>query len=206
MKRSKLSLISRSASACALVVAAGCAVDAGSTGERGDEAEPIATEVEPLIACHQTYHHGGNLWEQEYEIIQGCACPAGHQRDFYTVTHAGNGNCWAIGWASPDPNDCHVRVRIKDSAGWVYGDCTTRVEAKSASSCDGRCGGRAPGGCWCDSACVAAGDCCSDYAPECNPNSCEGSCGHQAPGGCWCDAACDGYGDCCSDKRVACGG
>lgn len=34
-------------------------------------------------------------------------------------------------------------------------------------SCDGHCGGAAPGGCYCDAACTGYGDCCSDFAPTC---------------------------------------
>ena len=73
------------------------------------------------------------------------------------------------------------------------------------ASCEDSCGGSSPGGCWCDAACVSYGDCCDDYAPQCNTNSCWGSCGTHAAGGCWCDAACTSYGDCCDDKVAACG-
>ncbi len=39
----------------------------------------------------------------------------------------------------------------------------------AANSCEGQCGSSARGGCWCDSACTAYGDCCDDYAPVCEP-------------------------------------
>jgi hypothetical protein len=40
-------------------------------------------------------------------------------------------------------------------------------------SCEGRCGGSAPAGCWCDEVCHEAGDCCADkcefcYSPLCD--------------------------------------
>ncbi|MDA8021115.1 MAG: trypsin-like peptidase domain-containing protein [Thermoanaerobaculia bacterium] len=74
------------------------------------------------------------------------------------------------------------------------------------NSCQGRCGGQAPGGCWCDDQCTGFGDCCSDFNQVCaSPNSCVGNCGGQAPGGCWCDAQCEGFGDCCSNKVTICG-
>ncbi len=34
-------------------------------------------------------------------------------------------------------------------------------------SCDSSCGRQAEGGCWCDAACSAAGDCCGDYKEVC---------------------------------------
>ncbi len=38
------------------------------------------------------------------------------------------------------------------------------------NSCEGRCGQKAPGGCWCDDLCSQYGDCCSDYQQACvNP-------------------------------------
>ena len=77
-----------------------------------------------------------------------------------------------------------------------------------SNSCNGNCGGQAPGGCFCDDACVNFGDCCSDFQQFCaapDPNSCVGNCGNQAPGGCWCDNACVNFGDCCSDKAAICG-
>jgi hypothetical protein len=72
-------------------------------------------------------------------------------------------------------------------------------------TCSGRCGGRAPSGCWCDTACTRYGDCCVDYLRVCSPdNSCFGHCGQRAPGGCWCDAACTSYSDCCADHSPIC--
>ncbi len=35
------------------------------------------------------------------------------------------------------------------------------------NSCAGNCGSQAPGGCWCDDACVRFGDCCSDKVQQC---------------------------------------
>ena len=37
------------------------------------------------------------------------------------------------------------------------------------NSCVDQCGGRARGGCYCDSVCQAYGDCCSDYVAACAP-------------------------------------
>ena len=35
------------------------------------------------------------------------------------------------------------------------------------NSCEGQCGGQAPGGCWCDSQCARFGDCCPDKVAVC---------------------------------------
>ncbi|WP_437821453.1 hypothetical protein [Sorangium sp. So ce1078] len=174
--------------------------------EAGHLDEGVGVSQEALVACETAHHHGGDTFEREYTIAMGCACGPGQVKDRYDVWNSGHGACWPLGWASSDPRDCRVSVRIKNSGGWFYGDCHTRVEEKPdpALSCDGRCGGAAPGGCFCDSVCSTYGDCCSDYAPECNPNSCSGSCGGRAPGGCWCDSACSSFGDCCSDYAPAC--
>jgi hypothetical protein len=44
-----------------------------------------------------------------------------------------------------------------------------------AGTCQGACGAYGAGnngnGCWCDAACVSAGDCCADYQPVCNNNT-----------------------------------
>lgn len=41
-------------------------------------------------------------------------------------------------------------------------------ESPDPLSCDGNCGQQAPGGCFCDDACVLQGDCCADVDVECN--------------------------------------
>ncbi len=74
------------------------------------------------------------------------------------------------------------------------------------TSCAHACGGASTDGCWCDAACVAAGDCCPDAVQHCAHEvpSCLGACGALAPAGCWCDAECAAYGDCCVDRAVVC--
>ena len=39
---------------------------------------------------------------------------------------------------------------------------------QSKNSCNGSCSKQAPDGCWCDTACVSYGDCCSDYKSHCS--------------------------------------
>ncbi|TVQ56518.1 MAG: hypothetical protein EA377_02100 [Phycisphaerales bacterium] len=82
-------------------------------------------------------------------------------------------------------------------------------------TCEGFCGGSAPGGCWCDDLCGEFDDCCEDVCDACpdldfcdpgiDPYTCEGFCGDIAPGGCWCDDWCCHFGDCCDDREEQCG-
>jgi hypothetical protein len=44
-------------------------------------------------------------------------------------------------------------------------------KADTAYSCNGFCGGQAPGGCWCDDQCALYGDCCPDKATACDTQS-----------------------------------
>jgi len=55
-----------------------------------------------------------------------------------------------------------------DSSAWPADRLSfTERTANYAQSCLLSCGGRAPGGCWCDSLCVGYGDCCNDEAVQC---------------------------------------
>jgi hypothetical protein len=81
------------------------------------------------------WHHGPNLWEQSYQATLGCACSPGSTRDYFSVYNQGNGSCGAIGWESPDPRDCRVRVQINASGGWQTGTCNAVIEQAPAGSC-----------------------------------------------------------------------
>lgn len=100
---------------------------------------------------------------------------------------------------------CDVVVCVPDCAGKVCGDdgcgdscgtcpggatcnaggqCVTQTDP---NSCVGNCGDQAPGGCYCDEACVNYGDCCTDKVAACDTvctPSCDGkSCGPDGRGG-----------------------
>lgn len=142
--------------------------------EAGRSGDPNASEIENVgvieqeLSTYYQHHFGGHAFEKDEQILMGAACTDGYVRDYYTVWHNGNGNCWALGWASPDPRDCKVRVNLHFSGGFLYGDCHLQVEQKpGAASCAERCGLQAPSGCWCDSQCTTYGDCCADYDRFC---------------------------------------
>jgi len=129
--------------------------------------EPVGTAQEPLFACGESIHHGGNLWEQDFTVTAGCACGGGYQRTTATATHTGAGSCDIVGFTTADPGDCRVNVHIHNAAWWQWGDCFVTVNKEPRpDSCVTRCGGSAPA-CWCDSLCAGYGDCCSDYAGVC---------------------------------------
>lgn len=118
-----------------------------------------------------------------------------------------------------------------------YGDCCGDRDAVcdagggdggepdgSAGSCVDRCGASDPqpdgngGSCYCDEACTANGDCCSDHPTACGgtdgggdptpgTGSCVGYCGGPGSLGesCYCDEECVTSGDCCSDFASSCG-
>ena len=92
----------------------------------------------------------------------------------------------------------------------------------AGGSCSGACGGQGSGECFCDDQCVTSGDCCSDYAAQCDGGdggdggdsgdqpppaggSCAGACGGQGSGECYCDDLCATSGDCCADYDTECG-
>jgi hypothetical protein len=80
-------------------------------------------------------NHGYNLFEQSYQATMGCACTPGSNRDYFSVYNVGNGSCSAIGWESPDPRDCRVRMQINASGGFANGTCNLVVEQSPAGSC-----------------------------------------------------------------------
>jgi hypothetical protein len=153
-ERTNSLMASKARSSCALVVGLilvpvsltpfGCAL--GAQGASGDNAVSpaesasiaaaapstsssgaVGSTEQPIINSNTTYHHGGNLWSQDYEIVQGGDCSLRQQRTTVTSTNSGAGSCWVVDWNSSTPTDCRVRVHIHDDGGFGYGDCTTIV-------------------------------------------------------------------------------
>ena len=54
-----------------------------------------------------------------------------------------------------------------DSVGSDNGDRGSIGKADLVGTCEGACGGKSDGTCWCDNLCVSYGDCCSDVGPQC---------------------------------------
>ena len=80
-----------------------------------------------------------------------------------------------------------------------------------SDSCEGRCGGMAPSGCYCDELCHSWGDCCEDKCWYCYTDLCDSCefngeplCGGSSYGWCYCDEYCHTAGDCCDDKCDIC--
>ena len=66
-------------------------------------------------------------------------------------------------------NSGDLEVTSLDAAGLgeLYGGGGGGPPPPGPNSCEGRCGGQAPGGCWCDNQCSFYGDCCADRTAVC---------------------------------------
>jgi hypothetical protein len=80
------------------------------------------------------------------------------------------------------------------------------MQTEDDATCDGFCGEATPYGCYCDAVCEQYGDCCGDFADQCDfgTPTCEGSCGEGTMYGCYCDDLCPFYNDCCGDYEDLC--
>jgi hypothetical protein len=73
-----------------------------------------------------------------------------------------------------DPGEYFAVVDIYDSDAGLGGGYSlsfdldeTACQMADPLSCEGHCGGEAPGGCFCDDLCTTTGDCCDDYEAQC---------------------------------------
>jgi hypothetical protein len=73
-----------------------------------------------------------------------------------------------------DPGEYFAVVDIYDSDAGIGGGYSlsfdldeTACQMADPLSCEGHCGGEAPGGCFCDDLCTTTGDCCDDYEAQC---------------------------------------
>ena len=74
-----------------------------------------------------------------------------------------------------DPGEYFAVVNIYDADLGVGGGYTLSFDLDTAAcemedpnSCEGHCGGEAPGGCFCDDLCSSSGDCCDDFETWCS--------------------------------------
>lgn len=66
------------------------------------------------------------------------------------------------------PDGSSARYVGSNSISYVYPENSPCPNTSPpANSCQGRCGGQAPAGCWCDYACSQYGDCCGDKVAQC---------------------------------------
>jgi hypothetical protein len=127
------------------------------------------------LRTNKDIRFGGTFLEEDHEVtveVDRLCSPGWTRVSPPEVTHSGHGSCWFKGWLDPyNPNDCRARINLHHSAGFLYGECYIKIFETDANlnSCSGACGGRAAGGCYCDSYCRTADDCCADYDPVCAP-------------------------------------
>lgn len=114
------------------------AAEPGAAPPSGEES--VASLQEELVACNKSQWHGGDLFPKTFDAVLGCnSCGAGRVRTRYTVWNEGHGNCEPIGWATSDPRDCQVRVRIHQSGGFANGTCRVLVEAEDVACPHTKC-------------------------------------------------------------------
>ncbi len=81
------------------------------------------------------------------------------------------GNSCQCDAASLDPNFNDYCTNIQAICPKVYEEAKKTgqqlIGPALSASCDGKCGGQASSGCWCDDQCSTYGDCCSDYQSVC---------------------------------------
>ncbi|WP_428266827.1 endonuclease [Haliangium sp.] len=75
----------------------------------------------------------------------------------------------ALLWGCPEPQPPPAPEAPADASTAAPGLSDARPDDSSAapSSCLGRCGRRAPAGCWCDQRCSSFRNCCADYHAVC---------------------------------------
>jgi len=66
---------------------------------------------------------------------------------------------------------CAESEKCSDPLGPTGAHCESDP-ASPLNSCVDKCGGQAPGGCWCDNNCEQAGDCCPDKESACGETTC----------------------------------
>ena len=186
-----------------LSMAAGDRVDSHDAAASADS-DPAETRAE-RAGAPPTGNAGGSL--------AGAACP-GDLEDTGTVDVFDLLALLDAWGPCGDPSDCPADltgsgvVDVFDLLELLdnWGECPD--DPPNPLSCEGTCGFEAPGGCWCDEACINFGDCCDDACDLCELDNCEdscfGNCGSAAPGGCWCDEACLDFNDCCDDACDYC--
>lgn len=141
--------------------AAGVGASTGTGGSAGSA--PLPVDVKDSAAC--------TSWcgaldaacgqpkcspEQDCKIPSG-QCAASTEAFLQCQANSGSFSCGADGHTvihncKKDPSVC--------APGTILG-----------ASCEGKCGGQAPAGCYCDSECTKNGDCCADYASKCGGGS-----------------------------------
>jgi len=106
-------------------------------------------------------------------FFDGSKCEGGQP---YACQEKGSLTCWVQSEICGEGQICD------DPFGPAGAACITDP-GNPVNSCEGACGGKAPGGCWCDDQCDQNGDCCPDKVSACGEVTCEalgfslGACG-----------------------------
>ena len=119
---------------------------------------------------YSTYVGGSGCWS----VAQGACTTFGPAFDVQTVSNTSAGaivrlESTNLDWQGQDwclqtpPSGSGLRYHVCDGGldqQWELVDIST-------NTCEGSCGGRSEGSCWCDSLCTGFGDCCFDFQNFC---------------------------------------
>jgi hypothetical protein len=88
--------------------------------------DPPAPGVANMTSYQESIVLGCSADAADREEIHGQPCADGYTRSFTAAMMSGSGFCMVEGWASDDPRDCRVRVRVR-GAPPQSGVCTVTV-------------------------------------------------------------------------------
>lgn len=84
------------------------------------------------------------------------------------LSHCDDGTAPVCTIAEPKCGPDEVLAAINGCVACVDAEtCELTDPSWPAPSCEGACGDKSPGGCWCDDECADWGDCCLDYEEVC---------------------------------------
>ncbi|MCG8416643.1 MAG: trypsin-like serine protease [Proteobacteria bacterium] len=144
--------------------------DTSEGGRGSDVLQEVAVPVVSNSTCNAPQAYNGRI--EDSEICAGfaeggkdsCQGDSGGPLvvDFQGKTYSVGVVSWGEGCARP--NKYGVYARTISAKGWIEGHIGSGPPPPDPNSCvaNNACGGRAPGGCYCDSVCERYGDCCSD--------------------------------------------
>lgn len=110
--------------------AGGAARTAVCNGADAQRWAAIAALPPPRTKYSGVIRHGGSPFEAErVDVVGDGLCSPGFARvSPPQITHEGHGWCAFDGWENPfDFNDCRAKIRVHDSAAWLWGNCNWAI-------------------------------------------------------------------------------
>jgi hypothetical protein len=163
-----------------------CTDDAAEDDDNPDQARQYAPITSDYEGSAQACPFDPDWWFIELsattQVIVSLSGDSPPDMDLEFADSAGDGIDWSGSVGSEesvdlgclDPGEYFAVVDLYDSEAGVGGGYTLSFSLDEAAcemadplSCEGHCGGEAPGGCFCDDVCTTTMDCCDDYEAQC---------------------------------------